>query len=529
MAPDPTANAPTPDAAVEAALPGMLAGARWFGGKAAAIDRVRLHDRVRLPGEEGTEILLVDVHAAGRPDPDRYVVVRSGVTGGGVTGGGATGGSDTEDGADESAAAAAFARWLAAAVAAPAPVVLPGRGGRFVVHALPAGPTAPAARERPAHGGGVPGTTGAGRADHVAVLGGDASNSSFLVAGAGAGLTVKLLRRCRSGTQPEVEVGEFLARESSWHETPRLRGWLEHVADRPPTAGAASTAIATVHEFAPACTTAWDRLSALLARGGPGAAAVDPLLPIVARIGGATARMHAALASRPEVAAFAPRPATAAARRALADGMAAHAAAVFARIERDAGRLPPALAARLRSLLAASGRLADRFARLATIPATAADIRVHGDYHLGQVLVGEADERVLVIDFEGEPGRPLEERRAVWSAAKDVAGMCRSFDYLVRQAAKAGGPPHDQAAVARLEGCFIAAYRAAAAGGAWWPATPAEAAGLLEAFRLDKAVYELAYEFDNRPDWIDVPLAAVEQAAREADGHPGPAPAAAPA
>ena len=482
--------AATDDSTVAGTIAGLLATARWFGGKAVGVDRVRLHDRVPLPDSGGAELLLVDVHAAGRSAAERYVVVRRGPDG---------------DARDD---AAALARWLAAAIEQP--TTLPGRAGRFVVHATSGAASGAAGRDGHAWAAAPPD-------DGIVPLGGDASNSSFLVPTAEAGLCVKVLRRCRAGIQPEVEVGEFLARESSWRETPRLRGWLEYVEDRPPPAAAVSTAVATVHDFTPGCTTAWDQLSRLLAAGGSGAVAIDPLLPIVARIGGATARMHGALASRPTVAAFAPRPAGAAARRSLAAAMAGHAIEVFARVEREGARQPAAVARRLRALLAARARLVGRFERLETIPATAPDIRVHGDYHLGQVLVGDADDRVLVIDFEGEPGRPLEERRAAWSAAKDVAGMCRSFDYLLRQAAKAGGPAYDAAAVARLEGCFLDAYRAAAAGGGWWPATDAEAAGLLEAFRLDKAIYELAYELDNRPDWIDVPLAAVEQAAASGD------------
>jgi maltose alpha-D-glucosyltransferase/alpha-amylase len=138
-------------------------------------------------------------------------------------------------------------------------------------------------------------------------------------------------------------------------------------------------------------------------------------------------------------------------------------------------------------------------------------IRVHGDYHLGQLLVAEKGS-VLVIDFEGEPGRPLAERRGKTAAAKDVAGMCRSFDYLLRHVAKLTGRPYDTADLERLEACYLAAYREVAAGQPWWPADRETADALLAVFKLDKAIYELAYELNNRPDWIDVPLAAIEEA-----------------
>ena len=124
------------------------------------------------------------------------------------------------------------------------------------------------------------------------------------------------------------------------------------------------------------------------------------------------------------------------------------------------------------------------------------------------MLVDASGSTLLPIDFEGEPARPLAERREPSSAAKDVAGMCRSFDYLLRQAAGARGrAPEDPAP---LVAAFLDGYRDAARGAAWWPAEPREESALLDAFVLDKALYELAYELDNRPDWVAVPLGALE-------------------
>jgi maltose alpha-D-glucosyltransferase/alpha-amylase len=171
-----------------------------------------------------------------------------------------------------------------------------------------------------------------------------------------------------------------------------------------------------------------------------------------------------------------------------------------------------------------------RFEDFSNVALSTNTIRVHGDYHLGQVLVAEqynkllvaeqcdkllvAEHGVLVIDFEGEPGRSLAERREKTAAAKDVAGMCRSFDYLLRHVAKSTGRPFAAADLQRLEDCYLEAYREVAAGQPWWPADRESAGQLLAVFKLDKAIYELAYELNNRPDWIDVPLAAVEEAAR---------------
>ena len=150
-----------------------------------------------------------------------------------------------------------------------------------------------------------------------------------------------------------------------------------------------------------------------------------------------------------------------------------------------------------------------RLEAIADLETSALAIRVHGDYHLGQVLVAGDDEEVFVIDFEGEPGRTLEERRAKTSVFKDVAGMCRSFDYLLRHVARTTGAAYRADDLRQLEECYLDAYRSIAAGQPWWPADPHTADRLLSIYKLDKAVYELAYELQNRPDWVEVPLAAI--------------------
>jgi maltose alpha-D-glucosyltransferase/alpha-amylase len=144
-------------------------------------------------------------------------------------------------------------------------------------------------------------------------------------------------------------------------------------------------------------------------------------------------------------------------------------------------------------------------------------MRTHGDLHLGQVLVAQND--AYLIDFEGEPARPLSERRAKTSPLRDVAGMLRSFDYAAAMAAQDGAAPAvpDEAARARTreiaaryrqvsEQAFTEAYRAAAAPIAHrWQDPQAEDA-LIDLFTLEKAAYEIAYEAANRPSWLGVPL-----------------------
>jgi maltose alpha-D-glucosyltransferase/alpha-amylase len=467
---------------------------RWFADKGATIERVTLHERVLLDAEGPVELLLADVSLTNHDATARYVVAVG------------------PDGLDAAATPAVAGCLLDLVLSGRS---LAGRHGTLLGHSL-------VSRQD--------GTGGFASADALTVvpIGGDASNTSFVVRHGSDGWIVKLFRRGREGIQPEVEFGEFFATKSPWTGTPRLCGWLEYLpADG--YAAAASTAIATVHEFAAGYATGWDRLVGLLTASESedvrlAGANSDSILTIVSSIGRATAQMHRALAARPDTPAFAPESAMPARSRATATGMVSHAGRVFTLIESRRSQIEPAIFRRLEAVLAARSRLLSQFDCLPDIATST--IRVHGDYHLGQVLVREQhrtplaadhDSQVLVIDFEGEPGRPLAERRAKTAAAKDVAGMCRSFDYLLRHVAKSTGRPYAAADLDRLETCYLDAYRELAAGQPWWPADRTTADALLAVFKLDKAIYELAYELNNRPDWIDVPLAAVEEAVATAD------------
>ena len=442
-----------------------LPDARWFAAKGEPLAAVTVHDEAVLPGTD-LALALVDVRSAAAV-ASRYVVPIDHTTG------------------QDAAATAECAGWLVRAVLGAES--RPGRHGGFIGHAVPGGTFTVAGR--PA----------------VTPLGGDASNTSLHVDFGGRAFAVKLLRRCRSGIQPEVEVGRFFAADAPFASTPPLRGWLEYAT----TDGAEPTAIATVHDFAPGCTSGWDRLVALVANGGITGPHRDAILGLVASLGRTTAQMHRALGSRSDIPAFAPVAATPADRRAAAAGMAAHARHVLALAADRLAAMPPATAARLAAAVANRDAIIARLEAIADLETSALAIRVHGDYHLGQVLVAGDDEEVFVIDFEGEPGRTLEERRAKTSVFKDVAGMCRSFDYLLRHVARTTGAAYRADDLRQLEECYLDAYRSIAAGQPWWPADPHTADRLLSIYKLDKAVYELAYELQNRPDWVEVPLAAI--------------------
>jgi maltokinase len=160
-----------------------------------------------------------------------------------------------------------------------------------------------------------------------------------------------------------------------------------------------------------------------------------------------------------------------------------------------------------------SGGVSTVLKGLATVADAGLAIRVHGDYHLGQVL--RTDEGWFVFDFEGEPLRPGEERRLRTSPLRDVAGMIRSFHY----AAQVASLEHGGHSVARLadaweqrnRAAFLSGYRSGLKGADLVPSDPAAFAAVLGAYELDKAVYELSYEIAHRPDWVGIPLAGARR------------------
>ena len=186
--------------------------------------------------------------------------------------------------------------------------------------------------------------------------------------------------------------------------------------------------------------------------------------------------------------------------------------ATLAMLENAAADLPEPEREQAAALLAEGERLRGLVAG-AGGHVEALKTRFHGDYHLGQVLVAEDD--FVIIDFEGEPARSLDERRAKHSALKDVAGMLRSFDYAARTALAAvvDRRPEELAVLgplaeawrAQAEDAFLGGYLEAIEGCDACPREPAERDALLALFTLEKALYELRYELGNRPAWVGVP------------------------
>jgi maltose alpha-D-glucosyltransferase/alpha-amylase len=233
--------------------------------------------------------------------------------------------------------------------------------------------------------------------------------------------------------------------------------------------------------------------------------------------------MHRALASDAADPDFAPEPLSEHDMYDLREETLAQARRALEALATNVERLPAEVAGPARALLENGPAVLERLAAARGAVPAAAKTRVHGDYHLGQVLWADGD--YVIIDFEGEPTRTVEERRAKFSPVRDVAGMLRSYHY----AAYAGLFAYTKDRPADFDrlrpwadvwfqwvsAAFLRSYLEAASDAAFVPRDPKEFAALLDAFTLAKALYELVYELNNRPDWVRIPLGGVLERMRD--------------
>jgi maltose alpha-D-glucosyltransferase/alpha-amylase len=329
-------------------------------------------------------------------------------------------------------------------------------------------------------------------------------------------------RQLQEGAHPEVEIGRFLTDVAGFANTPPLLGSL--VREEPDGTG---TALAVAFGFVENQGDAWsftlDWLDRELERLALAAAALPEIDPeaefslylerarVLAR---RTAEMHLAFAIDTDDPAFAREPVTAADLERWAGQVRAQAETGLDALARALDRLSEAERAQAEELLVRRSELRARPAALAGGPVEAVKTRHHGDYHLGQVVVARDD--FVIIDFEGEPARPLAERRAKSSPLRDVAGMLRSFDYAARAAVDRLLERHDgrrdlvEELAARwrdlVNRAFLGVCAETVAGSPVLPADREAADRLLQLFLFEKVFYELACEAANRPAWIAIPL-----------------------
>jgi trehalose synthase-fused probable maltokinase len=310
-------------------------------------------------------------------------------------------------------------------------------------------------------------------------LEGEQSNSSVLF---GDTLILKHFRRLAAGPHPDVEITRYLTERTEFRHTPRLWGSLEYRDE------AGAWALAMAQELVHGARDGWRWLLERLADG-------DEALTALGGLGRRTAELHLALAAGDGDPAFAPEPITPADVEAWTAAVQRQLDAARAALGGRADGIPARIeTAGLRALVGAAKQ------------------RHHGDFHLGQTLIGHGGAEVAIIDFEGEPLRPIDERRRKHTPLRDVAGLLRSLGYA---AASAAVPPDWEA---RARAAFLEGYREAAGGAPFLPRTDAGLARAVAVLEVEKAAYEVVYEANNRPDWIAIPLRGIVQAARAVGG-----------
>ncbi|WOB10818.1 maltose alpha-D-glucosyltransferase [Piscinibacter gummiphilus] len=348
--------------------------------------------------------------------------------------------------------------------------------------------------------------------------------SSNTIVTFGERLFLKGYRRVRPGVNPEFEVGRFLTEVANFPHCVPVVGVIEYRG----TDGGLMT-LGLLQAYVSNQGDGWAYTLAYLQRaldmqrthgagpeGWSGAQeAHGAYLALAETLGRRTGELHVAFTTPNADPAFKPEPLTGSDVVAWRDKTLAEARQTFAMLERALPQLEGATLADANTVLAAQRSLLDLISQAAAPIGRALKTRIHGDYHLAQVLLVRND--FVVIDFEGEPGRSFDERRARQSPLRDVAGMLRSFSY-----ARAGGLRSITASADEMaqlvpfaaqwesaaRSAFLRGYTAAVQGGALYESFDSQR-GLLALFELEKALYELRYELNNRPDWVGIPLAGI--------------------
>jgi trehalose synthase-fused probable maltokinase len=319
--------------------------------------------------------------------------------------------------------------------------------------------------------------------EHVRPMGAEQSNSSVVL---DEKYVLKAYRRLGAGPNPELEILRFLS-ERDFPHIAALRGWYGH------SGRLIDATLGIVQDFLGGATDGWDLALADLRE--------DPAR-FIARartLGEVTGRMHTALGSDAQDPAFAPEETS-------TESLGLITATVDEEIERMFVDLPDDLEA-LEPIRGRGQEVRDQLRRLTQVGSAGKVIRHHGDYHLGQVMY-TADEDWVVLDFEGEPARTLIERRRKRSPLRDVAGMLRSFAYAATASELLHGAPAPTGWEESVRAAYLDGY-IEETDQSLLPPGRAAIERLLAVFELEKAVYELRYELDNRPDWVKIPVAGI--------------------
>jgi trehalose synthase-fused probable maltokinase len=349
---------------------------------------------------------------------------------------------------------------------------------------------------------------------------GEQSNSSIAY---GDRAILKVFRRIEPGVNPDLEVGLFLTEKAHFSHTPPVAGFLEYEGKR------SSMTLGTLQGFVVNQGDAWRYTAGELSKfyeqckrssEAQALTALGGYFDNVRLLGRRTAELHRALASDSSTPEFAPEPYTEAFQSELEQDRREATTRVFSLLRQQMTTVPPEYRTAAQELASREGDVLERFRTMLERPVRGMRTRIHGDYHLGQVLYTGSD--FVIIDFEGEPARPIAERRIKRSPLQDVAGMLRSFQYAafapllaaVGDTAQVFRNDAEHAQWARIwEGLatesFLGAYFETSGDASYIPPTVQEREVVLRLQLLEKAVYELGYELDNRPSWVGIPLEGI--------------------
>jgi trehalose synthase-fused probable maltokinase len=520
---------------LEARLPDVLKARRWFAGKARAIQSVRIVESVSIPSRaSAVALLFIRVeYLDGAPETYTFPVT-------------AALGEQTariqQDLPDSIVTTLKvrmkdreqtgvlydalwnpdFSRTLLSAI---------GQGGRFT------GETGTLiASSTQAYGNLISGEA----ALEPAVMNAEQSNTSVAY---GDRLLLKVFRRVENGVNPDLEIGRILTTINFPHSPP-VAGSIEYV-----RANGEAVTVAILQGFVHNQGDAWkytleafDRylvrcrtqptgredaltlnepLLEMAQKDIPAFARelIGPYLDSASRLGQRTAELHVALANGRDNSDFTPEPFSLEYRRSRYESMCRLASQTCSLLKGRLNDLPSVTEQEARRVVSYEPRIQDRFRAFLELESRALRIRCHGDYHLGQVLWTGRD--FVISDFEGEPARPLSERRMKHTPIMDVAGMLRSFHYapyaalsrqqsnLLAEDAGARLEPWVRFWYGWVSVAFLKAYLAIAGRASFWPGSQAEFQVLFDAHLLEKAVYEIGYELNNRPDWVRIPIRGV--------------------
>jgi malto-oligosyltrehalose trehalohydrolase len=328
------------------------------------------------------------------------------------------------------------------------------------------------------------------------------------------GVMFKAFRKLVEGVHPEFEMNQFLSNVACFPHVPPLLGTIE----LPGENGDQDRALSILQEHVSNKGDGWSYVCALMAEivSLPHRAAEDSaeqeLGRLARRLGQRTAELHQALASTTDDPAFKPEPMERGYYDSWVSSLCQNTTSALAMLQEALPTLDVATRSEATRLVSRARELSERIDDLSDSGVDVKRTRLHGDFHLGQILV--TDDDVYIIDFEGEPMRPLSERRAKHLPLRDVAGMVRSFDYAAANASRAEALDASKNSTLRhcaeaMSAVFLDSYLHTIQGCPSFPADTRLADRLLRLFVIEKAVYEIGYELANRPEWVGIPIASL--------------------